>query len=1101
MNKTKNEKILFDKLNRFISKYYKSKIIKGIILLISALFCFLILFALIEYFSRLNPSLRTFLFWSYIVINLFVFITFVFIPYLNLLRIGKSISYLQAAKIIGNHFPEINDKVINLIQLNQLSEKDSGLVEASILQKTNEIEPFSFRGIVQFKENKKYLKWIMWPTIIFLLFLVSGNLNIIKESSARIIDFNTEYNNLTPYPFIFEISNKNLRAIQHKDFLLKLKIIGKKIPNKVYIEIGNNKFSLLKENIDNYKYLFKNVSSSQKFRFVAGKFYSPYYNLECLLQPKIVDFNIDLNFPNYTGIEDESFKNIGDLTVPEGTKINWNFNTKQTNSLEFNFNNNKEILIPKNNNLVVKRTAVSSGLYSILMSNENINNIKINYSITTIKDKYPSILLESTLDSINNVLFFNGVFSDDYSTKKLIFKYSIYSNDSISNYSDEIKINNLSKERFYHMLDLNLLSLSPSDKIDSYFEVWDNDEINGSKSTQSNVITHQEFSLEEIKLLREKETLQIKDNFEEALDLSKTINEEIQELKKLLINKKELSWEEKNKLKSLLNKQKKLEELIAENNKRNNQNNENQKNLNSSEFLEKQKKLEDLMNKVLDEESKNLMDELQKLLDKMDKEKIKKTLDKIDKTNEDLEKELDRNLELYKELEFEQKLNETIENIEDLKNDQSLLKEETDKNNPDSEKLSNEQEKLQEDLENLKKDLEKLKDINSELENKKEIPDINKEKEESSSSMEKSKDHLKKQENKKSSNKQQDAIENLEKISEKMKDLQSSCSNPAPMEDLETLRQILENLIYLSFEEEELINSISSLPKNSSNITKYIQLQKKLADDAKIIEDSLFALSKRVIQIEPIINKEINAINYNMEKAISEFEERKIKSGVSSQQFVMTSANNLSLLLSETLNQMQMDLANSTPGTKQCNKPGSSSKPSLSQLKKMQKDLIKKMKGNAGKGKKKGKKLSEKESENLMKMANQQEQIRMLLQELRDEIGNAGEKGKIDKILEKMEENETDILNNKITNETFMRQQEILNKLLESEESQREQDKEEKRESIEWIYKNENNNSNYLEYIKKQENQKELLKTAPIHLNKFYKDKVNKYFNEISNEE
>ena len=57
---------------------------------------------------------------------------------------------------------------------------------------------------------------------------------------------------------------------------------------------------------------------------------------------------------------------------------------------------------------------------------------------------------------------------------------------------------------------------------------------------------------------------------------------------------------------------------------------------------------------------------------------------------------------------------------------------------------------------------------------------------------------------------------------------------------------------------------------------------------------------------------------------------------------------------------------------------------------------------------------------------------------------------------EKMEENEQDILNNKITNETFMRQQEILNKLLESEESQREQDKEEKRDSIEWIYKNKN---------------------------------------------
>ena len=116
----------------------------------------------------------------------------------------------------------------------------------------------------------------------------------------------------------------------------------------------------------------------------------------------------------------------------------------------------------------------------------------------------------------------------------------------------------------------------------------------------------------------------------------------------------------------------------------------------------------------------------------------------------------------------------------------------------------------------------------------------------------------------------------------------------------ETLRQILENLVYLSFEEEELINSISSLPKNSSNITKYIQLQKKLADDAKIIEDSLFALSKRVIQIEPIINKEINAINYNMEKAISEFEERKIKPGVSIKLLVHQKVGGILMLLKKT---------------------------------------------------------------------------------------------------------------------------------------------------------------------------------------------------------
>ena len=52
----------------------------------------------------------------------------------------------------------------------------------------------------------------------------------------------------------------------------------------------------------------------------------------------------------------------------------------------------------------------------------------------------------------------------------------------------------------------------------------------------------------------------------------------------------------------------------------------------------------------------------------------------------------------------------------------------------------------------------------------------------------------------------------------------------------------------------------------------------------------------------------------------------------------------------------------------------------------------------------------------------------------------------------------THILNNNISNETLLRQEEILTKLLEAEESQRERGEEEKRESIEWNYEIKNNN-------------------------------------------
>ena len=166
--------LLFDKLNRFISKYYKNRILKGIIFLIFTLLFFLLCFSLIEYFSRLNSSFRTLLFWGYIVINLIILAQYLIIPLFHLFRIGKVINYTDAAAIIGSHFPEIDDKILNILQLNELSDRDNGLINASIDQKTNKISVFSFRRVINFNENKKHLKWILIPLLFILIFIFSG---------------------------------------------------------------------------------------------------------------------------------------------------------------------------------------------------------------------------------------------------------------------------------------------------------------------------------------------------------------------------------------------------------------------------------------------------------------------------------------------------------------------------------------------------------------------------------------------------------------------------------------------------------------------------------------------------------------------------------------------------------------------------------------------------------------------------------------------------------------------------------------------------------------------------------------------------------------
>ena len=135
-----------------------------------------------------------------------------------------------------------------------------------------------------------------------------------------------------------------------------------------------------------------------------------------------------------------------------------------------------------------------------------------------------------------------------------------------------------------------------------------------------------------------------------------------------------------------------------------------------------------------------------------------------------------------------------------------------------------------------------------------------------------------------------------------------------------------------------------------------------------------------------------------------------------------------------------------------------------------------------------------------MNLAKEQAQIRKQLMELRDEMGENGEKGKIDKILEDMEENERDIINNRITQETINRQEDILTRLLEAENADREQDKDDKRKSTEWEFEPENMSPEFLEYQQQKKAQEELLKTTPVQLTPFYKKKVNSYFNKIIND-
>ena len=114
--------LIIDRLDEFIRKYYKNRLIRGVLYSVALLLSLLIVVLLLEYFGYFPPVVRAILFWSYVVATLLVLFFFVVVPLAKMYRLGRRISYEQAAVIIGDHFPEVKDKLLNLLQLQQMGE-------------------------------------------------------------------------------------------------------------------------------------------------------------------------------------------------------------------------------------------------------------------------------------------------------------------------------------------------------------------------------------------------------------------------------------------------------------------------------------------------------------------------------------------------------------------------------------------------------------------------------------------------------------------------------------------------------------------------------------------------------------------------------------------------------------------------------------------------------------------------------------------------------------------------------------------------------------------------------------------------------------------
>jgi hypothetical protein len=1141
---------LLQKLDAFVRKYYANQLLRGALILLTCLLAYVLTASVSEYFLYMPVAAKV------AVVSLFAggalaaLAFWIIRPLAGMARLGKTLSHDEAASIVGQHFPEIADKLLNVLQLGRgaAHSESRALLEASIDQKAGQIAVVPITRAIDLSKNRRYLPYLL-PLVLVSLFLFVAAPNVFRDAGTRLLQPTKTFER--PAPFKFVIKNAGLQAVRGADFTLEAEAVGSSLPTDMSVLAGEESLPMAKK-AGHFFYTFKNVTEPVTFRLSAAGFSSGQYTLRVAQKPILKAFRVVVDYPDYTGRKDEVRASLGDMTVPVGTRISWVFMAEHTDRATFQMGSGTPVSLTRQGPAFGGGLrATSDTSYSITLSNNDSRASEtFRYRISVTPDAYPSLQVQEFKDTVNGTqILVSGTAGDDYGLSRLTFHYNITttSGQAISSRAVPLPIAGRALSPFQHYFDVQTLRLQPGQRLSYWVEAWDNDAVHGPKAARSSVMTFSAYNAKQLDSAMSKNAAAIAAGLSSSAQQSKELSEDMKEAENKMLQSDGSDWESKQSLEQLAQKQadmktkleaaqKRLEEQLAQAEKKEF----------SEDVKEKGEELKEQMDNLLNKELKEAMEKLQELMAKMNKDQALQTLQQLEQQNKLFNMDLERLKELMKRLETQMKLEDLANKMDDLANKQTNLREETDRGKTSSDALAKEQKDLKSQLDKaMKEDLRKAEQESKDL--KQGAPEL----QDSKDAGQKAAGEMNQASDKLDQDKKSGASQNQSKAGQNLRDMASALRaagggmNMKQIEiDIKATRQILTNLMRLSFDQEKLMNSVRQTPPATQTYLANSREQERLRGMSRTIRDSLFSLSKRVFTLSKTVNKETTEMERSMGASLAALSDRRIPEAASRQQYVMTHANNLALMLNELLTNLLQQQSQASKSQQQgmCNSPGGKGSPKpgpggqLSDIITQQQSLSNSMQkpggkkegaegegqkpgGKEGKGGQQGKQggngggggssgengeHSEYGSaEQLARLSAQQAAIRRQVQQLNSLLNSKGMAGvakELREVAEKMDRNETDLVNRRITPEFLLRQKEIMTRMLQAEQSLREQEQDNKRSSQTAQQLARPIPAELQRYLQNRQTLLDLYRTVPPQLKPYYRTMVTDYYRAIGNQ-
>ncbi|QXD15665.1 chromosome partitioning protein ParA [Rhodocaloribacter litoris] len=677
----------------------------GLVLLLGACSAYWVVSVALEAGFWLDVTPRAILFWGGVVLLGGLFVYFLLLPLLRLTGLLPGLSEEQVARRIGAHYPEVSDRLVNVLHLasGRHSDAPAPLIDGAVRMLTEQVQHVPFEQVERFERARRAARLATAPVLLLLVFLVAAPSTFV-DASKRLLSPGVAFEK--PAPFSFVVEPGSVELVRGASLEVVVHVRGSARPAQVHLvlnypgEEAVQALPLTPDSTGAYRHTLVNVRRTLRYRVAAGHVESPWHTVTVAERPLVRGLQVQLDFPAYTRLPARRLEpNVGDVTALPGTEVSVEVGTGGENVTEafLRFDDGTLDTLSLDGAVAAGSFILHrEGSYQVLLRNargvENADPIA--YQLRLLPDAEPTVVLLAPppladLNEQRQALLRLRI-ADDFGFTRLRLYYRL-AESRFGQTGDAFHALELPRPG-PHTLDQEIeypwdlrattgLDLVPGDVVEYYVAVWDNDTVAGYKSARTPSQRLRFPSLaEQYERLHEQEN-DIEETIETLREEADQVRRQFEELRDALRRKPEAGWEEQRQLEQLQERQQRLEqrveELTSELDAATRQMEEN--NLVSEETLELFQELQEVAEEIRSPELMEALRQLQEAIQNMNLQQMQQALENFDFNEVQYRQRLERTLELFKQLRLQQGLEEVARRAGELARQEERLAEETGK--------------------------------------------------------------------------------------------------------------------------------------------------------------------------------------------------------------------------------------------------------------------------------------------------------------------------------------------------------------------------------------------------------------------------------------